>query len=222
MTTILKRLSMISLCAAAAMTAGAWPTLRPERLPRSECADTEVSRCYSYDFTAKSADRFDVGLELIATPSNSVMIEVGQDVNTNGWLEATECRFAIGWDAGRWIMKGRVGAEASASGRGGTGTASVLQQVGGCVFGRYESAEATTNTRKRLTWQVWPERRRPTRLLATENGESVFTEFATNAIPLWAWPNGWDTVKVTARGVDDPQERAKVHVLVNGTLIFVR
>ena len=203
---------IIPLCAAAALTAGAWPTLRPARLPRSEYTDTEVSRCYPYDFTTKSADRFDVGLTLFATPSNCFEIVFGKDVNTNGWLEAAESQFVIGWDAGRWIMKGRVG----------TGTASVQQQVGGWVFGRHESAEATTNTLKRMVWQAWPQHRRPARLEATENGAPIFTEFATNAIPLWAWPSGWDTVKVTARGVDDPQERAKVHVMVNGTLIYVR
>ena len=222
MTITMKRLTIISLCAAAALSAGAWPTLRPERLPRSECADTEVSRCYSYDFTTKSADRLDIEVELIATATNCYLVEIGRDLNTNGWLEATESQFVIGWDAGRWIMKGRVGTEASASGRGGAGTASVQQQVGGWVFGRHESAEATTNTLKRMVWQAWPQHRRPVRLEATENGVPIFTEFATNAIPLWAWPNGWDTVKVTARGVDDPQERAKVHVMVNGTLIFVR
>ena len=213
---------LLTAIAIVSLAAGAWPTLRPARLPRSEYADTEVSRCYPYDFTTKSADRLDIGVELIATATNCFVIEIGRDLNTNGWLEATESQFVIGWDAGRWIMKGRVGTEASASGRGGAGTASVQQQVGGWVFGRHESAEATTNTLKRMVWQVWPQHRRPVRLEATENGVPIFTEFATNAIPLWAWPNGWDTVKVTARGVDDPQERAKVHVMVNGTLIFVR
>ena len=223
---------IIPLCAAAALTAGAWPTLRPARLPRSEYADTEVSRCYPYDFTTKSADRLDIEVELIATVTNSFVVEIGRDANTNGWLEATESQFVIGWDAGRWIMKGRVGTEASASGRAGAGTASRQQQgagaearqneIGGWVFGRHESAEATTNTLKRMVWQAWPQHRRPVRLEATENGAPIFTEFATNAIPLWAWPNGWDTVRVTARGVDDPQERAKVHVMVNGTMIYVR
>ena len=213
---------LLTAIAIVSLAAGAWPTLRPARLPRSEYADTEVSRCYPYDFTTKSADRLDIGVELIATATNCFVIEIGRDLNTNGWLEATESQFVIGWDAGRWIMKGRVGTEASASGRGGAGTASVQQQVGGWVFGRHESAEATTNTLKRMVWQAWPQHRRPVRLEATENGVPIFTEFATNAIPLWAWPNGWDTVKVTARGVDDPQERAKVHVMVNGTLIFVR
>ena len=217
----MKRIIALS-CVAAALCACAWPTLRSARLPRSEYADTEVSRCYPYDFTTKSADRLDIGVELIATATNCFVIEIGRDLNTNGWLEATESQFVIGWDAGRWIMKGRVGAEASASGRGGAGTASVQQQVGGWVFGRHESAEATTNTLKRMVWQAWPQHRKPVRLEATENGVPIFTEFATNAIPPWSWPNGWDTVKVTARGVDDPQERAKVHVMVNGTLIFVR
>lgn len=213
---------LLTAIAIVSLAAGAWPTLRSARLPRSEYADTEVSRCYPYDFTTKSADRLDIGVELIATATNCFVIEIGRDLNTNGWLEATESQFVIGWDAGRWIMKGRVGTEASASGRGGAGTAIVQQQVGGWVFGRHESAEATTNTLKRMVWQAWPQHRRPVRLEATENGVPIFTEFATNAIPPWAWPNGWDTVKVTARGVDDPQERAKVHVMVNGTLIFVR
>ena len=228
----MKRIIALS-CVAAVLCAGAWPTLRPERLARSEYADTEVSRCYPYDFTTKSADRLDIGVELIATATNCFVIEIGRDLNTNGWLEATESQFVIGWDAGRWIMKGRFGTEASQSGGEGPGTTSAQQQVGagaetrqpeigGWVFGRHESAEATTNTLKRMVWQAWPQHRKPVRLEATENGVPIFTEFATNAIPPWAWPNGWDTVKVTARGVDDPQERAKVHVMVNGTLIFVR
>ena len=213
---------LLTAIAIVSLAAGAWPTLRPARLPRSEYADTEVSRCYSYDFTTKSADRLDIGMELTTTPSNCFVVGIGRDMNTNGWLEATESQFVIGWDAGRWIMKGRGDTEVAGSGRGSAGTASVQQQVGGWVFGRHESAEATTNTLKRMVWQAWPQHRRPVRLEATENGVPIFTEFATNAIPLWAWPNGWDTVKVTARGVDDPQERAKVHVMVNGTLIFVR
>ena len=223
---------LLASTALVTLAAGAWPTLRPARLPRSEYADTEVSRCYSYDFTTKSADRLDVGMELTTTPSNCFVISFGRDANTNGWLEAKESMFVIGWDAGRWIMKGRGDTEVAGSGRMGVGTASGQQQgagaearppeIGGWVFGRHESAEATTNTLKRMMWQAWPQHRRPVRLDATENGVPIFTEFATNAIPLWAWPNGWDTVKVTARGVDDPQERAKVHVMVNGTLIFVR
>lgn len=77
---------IIPLCAAAALTAGAWPTLRPARLPRSEYADTEVSRCYPYDFTTKSADRLDIEMELIVTATNCFVIgSGGTRTRTVGW-----------------------------------------------------------------------------------------------------------------------------------------
>ena len=42
------------------------------------------------------------------------------------------------------------------------------------------------------------------------------------AKPAWLYDRTWDLVRVTRRGVDDPEERVSLYTRVAGTVIFVR
>lgn len=213
---------VISLCVAGALSAGAGVSLRPGRLPRPAFADTEVSQSYGFDFGVTSPDSFRIGLELNATPSNNVELAFGRDADEDGALSADEAELIVGWDCGRWVVRGSGGAEAASSGRGADGTREqVRENWTAGAFGRVESLAVTTNSLKRLLVDVGLRRRRPQTLVAEENGVAVFGELRDSP-PSWFFSRDWNRVRVTARGVDDPEESARIKVKINGTLIMIR
>lgn len=199
----MKRL-ILAACLIVATVATA-ASLRPARLPRPEHADTEVSQSYGYDFASKPPSNLKLDLECGVTPSNNVELAFGKDVNRDGILGAEESALIVGWDCGKWVARGFS-----------------TDTNGTCVaFHRIECPAATTNTLKRLTMDVGLRHSVPKSLTAAENGVAVFTALEQNP-PRWFFDRSWDTVRITVRGVDAPEERAKVKVRISGTLVILR
>ena len=62
---------------------------------------------------------------------------------------------------------------------------------------------------------------RPRRLAVSENGMPLFAELA-NAPRSWLHSPEWDTLRLTVRGVDAPQENVRVGMEISGFRIRMR
>ena len=82
------------LVAAAGIQASAW-TVQVQGMPVSPFADTEVST----NVVINKADisYSDLHFAFAGTPTNSLELAFGTDVNTNGILEAEEIASRFGW-----------------------------------------------------------------------------------------------------------------------------
>lgn len=178
-------------------------TLNLSRLPSPECADTEVSTSRTLDFAPLQTGDFRFSLAFDATPTNNVELSFGSDADGNGRLSADEERLTFGWDCGEWVLKGRRGEESAIA----------------CE--RMPEGPSAGGARKCVDWCLSIRHGRPLGLVLTANGQPLFPGLATNP-PAWFCSRDWNGVKVTARGVDAPDELARVKLRVNGTRLLWR
>ena len=171
-------------------------------LPTWEHADTEVSTNMPFAFPQAFAKHFLLTLELAGTPSNNVQVAFGRDANTNGVLEIEETGFAIGWDCGRWKVKDG------------------MRDVGRGMR-EWTAEEMTTNRVKTLDVDLRVANAKGRQIVGTENGE-VIDWGADRELPRTMYDNGWDTLRLTVRGVDRADESLRAAVRVEGTIIFVQ
>ena len=191
----MKRLILLAGCLAAA-AAGA-SAVYPDRLPRGEYADTESTTNVPFTFGQPGARNFQFELSFVATPSNNVQLAFGRDADADGVLSLEETDMAFAWDCGGWRIA-----------NGETGEAFV-------------SAAATANGLKTLSWDLLLRRGRPRRLTVSENGAAVFPELS-GAPGQWFFSSEWDMLRLTARGVDEPQESVGVGMKISGYKINLR
>ena len=76
-------------------------------LPVSAWVDTEVETNMSFSAGSAADNRLSVAIELDASPSNSVEVVLGVDLDNDGELGLAEGEFAIGWDACEWFVRDR-------------------------------------------------------------------------------------------------------------------
>ena len=169
-------------------------------LPAWEFADTEVTTNVPFAFPQANVKHFFLSMELAGTPSNNVQVAFGRDANTNGVLEVEEAGFAIGWDCGKWRVRG---------GLGGLGSL------------EWCAAEVTTNRVKMLDVDLQVANARGRRIVSAENG--VALEWGEDRkLPRTMYDNGWDTLRLTVRGVDQTDESLRAAVRVEGMKVIVR
>ena len=191
----MKRLVVLVGCFAA--VAAEARSVRPGPLPEAVYADTEVATNVPFAFGPQGAKNFQFDLCFAATPSNNVQLAFGRDCDSDGALSADEVGMAFAWDCGGWrIVNGATGETLS-------------------------SAAATTNEVKSLSWDLVLWRGLPRRLSVAENGVEVFAGLSDAPRP-WFHSMGWDMLRLTARGVDAPQESVRVGVEISGYLINLR
>lgn len=166
-------------------------------LSRCEFADTEVTTNCPFSFASPFVIDFRLTMEFDSTPSNNVQIAFGRDSDADGVLSADETGMILAWDCGEWIL---------------FGTNALPFAV---------SSSVDTNAHKVLRWDLRLKRKTPKRLLLTENGLSVFPDFAPVPEP-WFYDRTWDMFRLTARGIDDPAESFVVELDEKGALIFLR
>ena len=164
-------------------------------LPPWETADTEVSTNCPFAFEKANVKHLRIGLECIATPSNNVQVAFGRDANTNGVLEVGETGLAVGWDCGAWVLRDM-----------GTN--------------EWCAASATTNAQKSLAFDLGVARAKPRRVSATENGEELAWD-VPGRLPGGLYCNEWDTLQLTVRGIDPPEESVRAQVVVEGFTLSV-
>ena len=166
-------------------------------LPAWEFADTEVSTNVPFAFPQANVKHFFLSMELAGTPSNNVQVAFGRDANTNGVLEVEESGFAIGWDCGRWRVRGGLG---------------------GLEWG---AEEVTTNRVKVLDVDLCVANAKGRRIVSAENG--VALDWGEDRkLPRAMYDNSWDTLRLTVRGVDQTDESLRAAVRVEGLKVIIK
>ena len=171
------------------------PLCGPGRLPRGGYADTEATTNVPFAFGPEGARNFQFELSLAGTPSNNVQLAFGRDADSDGVLSAEETDMSFAWDCGGW-------------------------RIANCETGdAFASEPATTNYVKSLSWDLLLRRGRPRRLAVSENGEALFPGLALGP---WMYSPEWDTLRITVRGVDAPEENVRVGMEISGLRIRMR
>ena len=186
---------------AAALAAGA-ATLEVPRLPEPATADREVSATHALPAAGPDGPRvFRLELVFEATPSNHVQVCLGRDTApADGVLDAGETDLAIGWDRGGWFLSPRG------------------------LRARHAVPAASSNGTQRLTALI--------RVTAAgdclppaftdRDGAVAFAGLPQPPLPEWLHPGTWDTLRVTARGADAPQERITIMSAPDATRITIK
>jgi len=186
---------------AAALTAGA-ATFEVPRLPEPATADREVSATHALPAAGPDGPRvFRLELVFEATPSNHVQVCLGRDTApADGVLDAGETDLAIGWDRGGWFLSPRG------------------------LRARHAVPAASSNGTQRLTALI-----RVTAAGAClppaftdRDGAVAFAGLPQPPLPEWLHPGTWDTLRVTARGADAPQERITIMSAPDATRITIK
>ena len=159
-------------------------------------ADTEVSTNCPFSVEKANVKHLRIGLDCIGTPSNNVQVAFGRDANTNGVLEVCETGFAVGWDCGEWVLRD-------------SGT------------NEWCAVSVTTNVQKSLAFDLGVARAKPRRVSALENGEPLMWA-VPGKLPRNLYCNEWDTLRLTVRGVDPPEESIRAQVVVEGFKLMVK
>ena len=165
-------------------------------LPPWETVDTEVSTNCPFAVEKANVKHLRIGLDCVGTPSNNVQVAFGRDANTNGVLEVGETGFAVGWDCGEWVLRD-------------SGT------------NEWYAASVTTNDMKSLALDLGIARAKLRRVSATENGEVLAWE-VPGGLPESLRCAGWDTLRLTVRGIDPPEESVRAQVIVGGFTLSIR
>ena len=166
------------------------------QLPPPDFFDTEVStNCPITNIGADTA-HFDFTLAFNATPSNNVEVAFGTDADANGVLDIGEESLAFGWDCGHWFA-----AHPSAPTR------------------IEEPANAGAKT---LSFALLRTPGGSTRSLSILDGTNAVLGAFSDAPPAWAFDPNWNLLRLTARGVDSPDEHFTVRFAPDGILIRLR
>ena len=194
-------ITIATAIAAAALAAGA-ATLEVPRLPEPATADREVSATHALPAAGPDGPRvFRLELVFEATPSNHVQVCLGRDTApADGVLDAGETDLAIGWDRGGWFLSPRG------------------------LRARHAVPAASSNGTQRLTALI-----RVTAAGAClppaftdRDGAVAFAGLPQPPLPEWLHPGTWDTLRVTARGADAPQERITIMSAPDATRITIK
>jgi len=189
------------ITAAAALAAGA-ATLEVPRLPEPAAADREASASHTLPADSPGGmNTFRLELSFEATPSNNVQVSLGRDAPpADGALDAGETDVTVGWDRGEWFIAPRG------------------------LRSRHAVPAATSNGLQKLTAFI--------RVTATggclapsfadRDGAVVFTGLPAGPLPGWLRPDTWDTLRVTARGADAPQETVIAVFAPDGTRLELK
>ena len=134
---------------------------------------------------------------LFRSPSNNVQLAFGRDLDSDGVLAADEADMTFAWDCGEWRI------------------------VNGTNLAYFAAAAATTNSSKRLEWDLRMKRMSMRHLDVRENGVALFPELADAPEP-WFYSPEWNLLRLTARGVDATDESARVALDITGYTINLR
>ena len=185
------------LVALLAMVEAAGTTIRPSLTGSSGFPDTESATNAPIRAGALvDARTFTGSIALDATVSNAVEVAFGRS-GADGNLVPGEETFAVGWDAGRWFF--------------GTATE------------RIESSEIAEPGRRTLSFSVRvPAFGPPCDLsLSAEGAGSAFAELVA-APPEWLFSRNWNVIRLTTRGVDNPDESIAVRFATDPGMLMLK
>ena len=191
------RIKSAAVAAFACLSLGAFGAVAPQ-LPPSAYLDTEVSTNLVLNQNLVSVAGLNLRLEFAGTSSNNVEVVIGTDADGDGELSFDEGAVRMGWDCGRYFVE-----------RVSTGD-------------HYEDAGVGTNDLSRvLDWRCALKRHRIQALEISSEAGAAFLSVTTN-VPGWVHDENWNLMRLTARGVDIPNERFVYEVTQRGHLLILR
>ena len=167
-------------------------------LPAPEFADTEVTTNVAMRAWDSLIRKFNFSLTFNATPSNNVQIAFGTDADTNGVLSAEETAMVIGWDCGDWFV-GRMQENAW-----------------------FSETNAVPTGRKALHFEMRMRDDGTPRDLTMKDGATAIFQELTASRPAWMVDKAWNLMRLTARGVDAPNERFELQIAPDGFSVMLR
>ena len=170
------------------------------RLPEPATVGMEVST--NLDFNAVRSDlrRLEVRMEFSGTASNCVQLAFGRDLDSDGVLAPEETSLMLGWHGGRYFIEDAA-----------TGQRHEEDALPGGGSGRLLSLNVLLDDK--LVLKAAAARDEANRVLF---GEVLFMP------PVWLQGIGWDTCRVTRRGVDSPLEVCRAERGYGYFHVFVR
>ena len=185
------------LVAAAGMQASAW-TAHVPAMPVSPFADTEVST----NMPINSADisYSDLHFAFAGTPTNSLELAFGTDVNTNGVLEAEEIASRFGWRSGRYFIENAESGEVL---DGAASNSSQSFSIDLHLEVRYGSQQVRSMT-------------------VSGVDAAAFGAVVSNAPPTWIWRREWNMMRATRRGTELPSDWIEYNASHRGFAIRLR
>ena len=166
------------------------------QFPPPDFLDAEVSTNCPITNIGTDTAHFDFSLSFQATPSNNVEVAFGTDADANGVLDIGEETLSIGWDCSHWFVD----------------HPSVATRI-------EEPANAGAKT---LSFALLRTPGGVTRSLSVLDGTNAVLGAFTEAPPSWAFDPNWNLLRLTARGVDTPDEHFTVRFAPDRLLIRLR
>ena len=172
---------IFAVAALAASASFGW-TIQVPSMPVSPYADTEVST----NIPVNKADigYSDLNFRLNGTPTNSLELAFGTDVNTNGVLEAEEVETRFGWRGGRYFVE----------------NARTWEMFDGAAL------EQSQNFSVNLRLEVKHDTQQVRKVVVSGANASDFGSLVSNVPPAWVWRREWDLMRATRRGAEPPSD----------------
>ena len=159
----------------------------------SSAPDTEATTNVVFDAGGEDARLFRLSVELSATESNSVDVAFGRDMDGNGALDRHETDVVVGWDSGEWFFRDRRA--------------------------RVEMREARPSGSRKLDWRLsLDENLKATSLSATDTDGIVFS----GVVPPTMFDTNWNMIRITVRGLSEPDGAVSCRVSAKGVVVIMR
>ena len=178
---------------------GSAARVEPAPLPSPVHIDTEISTNCILRIGDGVSRTFAFTLDFDATPSNNVQIAFGHDADTDGVLSIEETGMTVGWDCGTWFVNG---AAEEADGLSETPT--------------------VRDGRKALRFELLLQADGSPRRLTIRDGENDLFQALSASLPAWMCDSSWDLMRLTARGVDAPNECFEAHIEPDRMIFLLR
>lgn len=185
------------LVAAAGIQASAW-TVQVQGMPVSPYADTEVST--NVVINRADISYSDLHFAFAGTPTNSLELAFGTDVNTNGVLEAEEVGARFGWRAGRYFIENTLTGDMF---DGDALNSSQSFSIDLHLEVRYGSQQVRSMT-------------------VSGVDAAAFGAVVSNAPPTWIWRREWNMMRATRRGTELPSDWIEYNASHRGFVIRLR
>ena len=176
----------IRSCVFLLAVAGAWTLQAVEftvnQMPVSPFADTEIST--NVVINRADISYSDLHFAFAGTPTNSLELAFGTDVNTNGVLDADEVETRFGWRGGRYFIENARTCESFDS----------------------EAIAGSQNLSVELHLDIRYALQQVKCVNVTGTNASAFGELVSGAPPAWLWRREWNLMRATRRGTEPPSD----------------
>lgn len=166
----------------------------------SAFADTESSTNIPLGSVRMDVLNFSFDLSFVGTPSNNVQAAFGRDSDSDGTLSPEETDLVIGWRSGFYFVENTKADER------------VYEAPASLPSGNVYSLSLDVGTTREGL---------PRRVSLSSGGFSLFPAVQDIGTGFFYDPS-WNMMRITRRGVDDPEEWCRVTCEYRRFIIFVR